>query len=340
MRSRTFATAFVAIVALALSAGLAAASDSSAKLPDGPVVVRDKFNDTPGTTLTSHTPDIDEVGGGWKVEFGPNFSIADSGKEVRNTLGLDTPYFAVIDGKLEDNDITVDFTRTGQKSEVGIVFRWKDSSNHYRGVFDGKKAYLIKKIGGFDFLLDRGNANWSDGHTKTMRIVASAGDIDLYLDNNKVASATDTELREETHIGLYYKNESKTSIGDFTVRALGESTTVPSPTLGSIVLEDSFDSGAAPLDSRPANEVSGAAEWVDIVGTWEVTAGGKAKLTTASGGGDQLVAIPTGLSEPDISADITWHAANTGLAWGVDASDDRTIVFYDGTDIVCGINKQ
>jgi hypothetical protein len=319
-----------------MSFGMVAASDNQAKLPDGPVVVSDDFQDAAGTTLTSHSPDIDLVGGGWQVEFGPNFEIASSGNEVRNTLGLDTPYYAVIDGKLEDNDITVDFLRTGQTAEVGIVFRWKDSSNHYRGVFDGTNGYLIKVIGGVEFLLDSGSSKWKAGDTATIRVVAHAGDIKLYRDAKEIATATDTELREETHIGLYYRNESTSSIGNFTVRALGDPASAPTPTLGSLVLEDTFDTGAGALDSRPANNVGGADQWADIVGTWEVTAGGQARLLTASGGGDQITAIPTGIDEADISVDLTWNSSVAGLAWAVDASNDRAIAFFDGSYIVVG----
>ena len=148
MKSRLPAILLIVATTLVMSIGLVTASDSGAPLPDGPIVFSDYFQYTPGTTLTSHSPDIDDVGGGWQVEFGPNFEIAASGNEVRNTLGLGTPYFAVIDGKLEDNDITVDFLRTGQTSEVGVVFRWKDASNHYRGVFDGVDGHIGKTIGG------------------------------------------------------------------------------------------------------------------------------------------------------------------------------------------------
>ncbi|MEE8046596.1 MAG: hypothetical protein V3T49_07145 [Dehalococcoidia bacterium] len=336
MNSRPAAILLIVSVALLMSIGIVAASDSAKKLPKGPVVVKDKFNDTAGTTLTSHSPEIDEVGGGWQVEFGPNFEIASSGHEVRNTLGLDSPYYAVIDGKLEDNDITVDFTRTGQTSEVGIVFRWKDSSNHYRGVFDGKKGHIIKTVGGLEFLLDSGKSKWKDGDISTVRIVAHAGDIKLYRDEKEIASATDTELREETHIGLYYRNESKSSIGNFTVRALGDPATAPTQTFGTLVLEDTFDTGAGNLDGRPANNVGGANQWTDLVGTWEATSGGKGRLLTASGGGDQISSIPTGIDEADISADITYNSSVVGLAWAVDANNDRAIVFYEGSNIVAG----
>ncbi|MBN4064768.1 hypothetical protein JYU04_03425, partial [Dehalococcoides mccartyi] len=46
---------------------------------------------------------------------------------------------------------------------------------------------------------------------------------------------------------------------------------------------------------------------------------------------------PTGLSEADISADVTWNSGVAGLSWAVDASNDRGIVFYDGSsNIVAG----
>jgi len=338
MKSRPITILIAISISFAFSVGIVTASERAAQLPSGPIVVNDRFQDTAGTTLTSHLPETDFVGDGWQVEFGPNFEIAPSGNEVRNTFGLDSPYFAVIDGKLEDNDLTVDFLRTGQTSEVGLVFRWKDSENHYRGVFDGKKGYLIKTVGGIDFILDSGKAKWKNGDTESMRIVAHAADIKLYLGSKEIASSTDTELREETSIGLYYKNESTSSIGNFTVRALGDPATAPPPTLGSLVLEDTFDTGAGALDSRPANNVLSANQWVDIVGAWEVTAGGQARLLTASGSGDQIAAISTSLDEADISADLTWYSGAAGLAWAVDASDDRAIAFYDGSSaIVAGM---
>lgn len=336
MRTRPTVIVVMVTVALALSIGIVAASDKRAQLPDGPIVVSDDFQDTAGTTLTSHSPDIDDVGGGWQVELGPNFEIASSGNEVRNTLGLDSPYYAVIDGKLEDNDITVDFTRTGQTGEVGIVFRWKDSSNNYRGVFDGNDGFLIKTIGGLDFILDSASAKWKEGDKKTIRVVAHAGDIKLYLDDKEIVTATDTELREETHIGLYYRNESTSSIGNFTVRALGDPATAPVPTLGTIIFEDNFDTGAGALDSRPVNNESGANEWTDLVGTWEVTAGGEARLQATSGSGDQTTSFPTGLDEADISVDFTWNSSLSGISWAVNSNSDRALVYVNGSSIVAG----
>lgn len=336
MNTRFATISAVVIVALVLRIGIVAASESAAPPPTGPTVVSDDFTDTAGTTLTSHSPGIDAVGGGWKVEFGPNFEIAPSGNEVRNTFGLDSAYFAVIDGKLEDNDVTVEFTRTGQTSEVGIVFRWKDSSNHYRGVFDGAEGHIIKTVGGLEFLLDSGKSKWKEGDKSTIRIIAFGGDIKLLRDGKEIPTATDTELREETHIGLYYRNESTSSIGDFVVKALGPPATPPVQTFGTLVVEDNFDTGAGPLDGRPANNVGGATQWVDITGTWEVTAGGQARLLTASGGGDQITAIAAGIAEADISADITWNSSVAGIAWAVDASNDRAIAFFDGSFIVAG----
>ncbi|MEK9675896.1 MAG: hypothetical protein VW271_05090 [Chloroflexota bacterium] len=54
-------------------------------------------------------------------------------------------------------------------------------------------------------------------------------------------------------------------------------------------MQDTFDTGAGALDGRTV----GSETWSDIVGTWEVTAGGKARLLTANGSGDQITAIGT-----------------------------------------------
>jgi len=326
------ATTLILISTLLLAVGIMSASADERFAEAAETVVNDTFTDNPGTTLTSHSPEVDVVGGGWKVEFGPNFEIASSGKEVRNTLGLDSPYYAVIDGRLEDTDITVDFTRTGQTSEVGIAFRWKDSSNNYRGVFDGRRGYLIKTIAGVDYLLDSSKVKWPDGTTRQMRVVTNGSSIELFLGGKKAASATDSELRENTNIGLYYMNESSSSIGNFRVRALGDVVTPTTPPVGSLVLQDNFDTGAGSLSGRTV----GSETWSDIVGTWEVTAGGQARLLTASGSGDQITAIGTATADADISADVTWVTGVAGLAWSVDASNDRAIVFYEGSNIVAG----
>ncbi|MCH8230568.1 MAG: hypothetical protein IIA53_09595, partial [Chloroflexi bacterium] len=288
-------------------------------------IVEDSFFDSPGTPLGAHSPVTDDIGTGWQTTFGSNFAIDSTGSAASDPTGLNTPYFSIIDGRLETIDLTVEFTRSGQSSEVGLVFRWIDPSNHFRVEFDGKKGRIVKVIAGVETELGSKKAKWKAGKSKTIRVIDNAGTIQLRLDRKKVSTVSDSDLLGETRIGMYYRNDSTTAVRDFAVKSAAPLATPPTVTRGPVVVQDTFDSGAGPLHLRPADNVSGEPEWADIVGTWEVTTGGDARLVSRTGGGDQITAIPTGIDDADISADITWNGGVTGLAWAVDASNDRSI---------------
>ena len=113
-------------------------------------IVEDSFFDSPGIPLGAHSPVTDDIGTGWQTTFGSNFAIDSTGSAASDPTGLNTPYFSIIDGRLETIDLTVEFTRSGQSSEVGLVFRWIDPSNHFRVEFDGKKGRIVKVIAGVE----------------------------------------------------------------------------------------------------------------------------------------------------------------------------------------------
>ncbi len=316
--------------------GVAFADDNHGKKNKAAIIIEDSFSDSVGTLLGVHTPTVDDIGTGWQTTFGQNFAIDVTGEAIADPSGLNTPYFSIIDGRLESIDLTVEFVRSGQSSEVGLVFRWIDPLNHFRAEFDGQQGRIIKVVGGVETELGSKKAKWKAGKQKTIRVVDNAGTIQLWLNNKKISTVSDGDLAGETRVGLYYQNNSSTSVLDFTVKSSAPLATPLTVTLGPIVVQDSFDTGAGPMNLRPADNVPGQPEWVEIKGTWEVTTGGDARLVSLSGGGDQTVVIPTGIDDADISADITWNGGITGLAWGVDASNNRSIAFWDGHYIVAG----
>lgn len=336
MYVKLLAILVIASTLILAGTGVASAADSAKKKSEPPIIVLDKFDDISGTLLGVHAPDTDGVGGGWDTRFGSRFAITADGKSVADRSGLDTPYFAVIDGEIENVDITVDFTRSGHSSVVGLLFRWIDSANHYRAEFDKDRGRIIKVVGGVETELDSGKAKWKPGKPKSLRVIDNDGDIGVLLDKKKIAKASDPEFFGETHIGIFYRNESETAVRNFEVRSSADPVVPIAPEMGDLILQDTFDTGAGLIDGRPADNVLGEPEWADVIGTWAVGASGLMKLDSPSGGGDQMLAIPVGQNDVDISADITWNGGVVGIGWGIDGPNDRIIAFWDGYFMVVG----
>jgi len=290
-------------------------------------VVLDKFKG-PAVSLDLHAPNIDAVGGGWNLAYGPGWEITASAADMS---GLGQTQVALIDGSLEDIDLSVVFTRSGQSGSVGLVFRWQDADNHFRAIYDGKKARLQKVAGGVVSELGSRKVSWKRDKTKTLRVTDNGGKLAYFVDRKMIATVTDSDFRGNTAVGMLYRNDSATAVEDFHVKALALEPAAAADAPGPVIIHDAFDD-ATPgmLDGRHVNGDAGQPIWSDVVGTWEVTGEGTARLLTASGSGDQIAAVPIDADEVEISADIEWNAGVAGLAWAVDAPGDRSIAFWDG----------
>ena len=96
-------------------------------------VVLDNFNDTDGTLLTSHTPDIAPVGSSWTFHGSTEIEIQSNHAE-RKTANPDRAYayiesntadcfISLIDQGYADSGLTYEY--------AGLVFRYTDTSNFY-----------------------------------------------------------------------------------------------------------------------------------------------------------------------------------------------------------------
>jgi hypothetical protein len=327
----------------------------------GPVVVRDRFIGAAGTPLSSHAPDVDEVGGGWQQTPGSDFRLTGpttganglgererpgngesdrrfgSNGAVRDVTGKGTPYYAIVNAGISDIDLSVDFKRSEQPGEYGLVFRYADASNNLQLVYDGDRLKLRKRVSGVETVLQERAAAWPEGTTRKIRVTDKAGVISAHLGQRELFRSTDATLLGNTRVGLYNVNNSASSVREFEVTALGpQPTPTPEPLLPAVIVDHFDEVGPTPLPLHVPDLAPAGASWTSLSGDWTV-ASGQAQLTGFSGPCcDRVTAIQTGLTEADITVDMTWNGGAAGISWGVDAYNNRAIAFWDGFFLVAG----
>lgn len=290
-------------------------------------VVLDKFRDQPGTFLKPHRPEIDEIGGGWLPRG--DWQIVSKGA-VQNRVGIDVANLATLDPTITGIDLSAKLSHEDADTSIGLVFRYADANNHFRVVHDGKKLLLEKVVAGRVQTLDQKGFKWGSGEEKRLVVRLVGSQIQALVDGKKVLDKSDNALLTHRRVGMYHLNGLESRVTEFKVAGLapppGSEPPAPPPPP---VITDSFSDadGTALAGHLPDTVVS--AGWTEVTGPWEVH-GGAARLRAATGG-DQLAAVPTGLDEADISADITWNGSGlVGLSWAVEGPGRYSIVFWDG----------
>jgi len=93
-------------------------------------LVRDLFEDTDGTLLTSHTPNTDVESGGWSNNSGSIEIVSNNAEEDAYTTSIST-----IDSGKSDVVITANGqiykSGTAPSSSGGVVLRFSDTSNYW-----------------------------------------------------------------------------------------------------------------------------------------------------------------------------------------------------------------
>ena len=101
--------------------------------------------------------------------------------------------------------------RPMDNDEVGVVFRFADTKNHYRFSMNSEKSYmrLVKKVNGVSTLLARNATAYTVGTTYALRILAVGSRIMVYVNGTLTFDVTDTSLTKGK-IGLWTWGSSMT----------------------------------------------------------------------------------------------------------------------------------
>lgn len=162
-----------------------------------------------------------------------------SAPSTPNALALDSDVdplqletgLAVIPGNYrEDFDFTAKLqVQTGSPSVspwgwgAGMVFRYRDSQNHYRLRFRSGGLALQKIVGGTMTELWSNSTTYSTGTWYTLRVVATGTGISIYRNGSLVASVTDSAFTAGD-LGIFAFNEAHIAADDISVTESGITT--------------------------------------------------------------------------------------------------------------------
>lgn len=109
-------------------------------------LVFDPFTGTPGTSLASHAPSVNVMGGPWTIGGNPSIAIDSSGGAVRPT-GSGGPVYGTIDSGASDVQVVTSWSPSQWASypNSGIVFRYVNSTNYLYAYFFNGYVYLEKR---------------------------------------------------------------------------------------------------------------------------------------------------------------------------------------------------
>ncbi len=93
------------------------------------ILISDTFTDVDSTALSSHTPDVDWIGGGWSYAQGSLFTITGNELIVAQELNK-----AIIDSGVTDVKITGHVAHA-QEEGFAFILRWVDDQNYIVGYY-------------------------------------------------------------------------------------------------------------------------------------------------------------------------------------------------------------
>jgi len=163
-------------------------------------LVYDTFVDANGTALSSHTPDIDVVGGGWSYDAGSAFTINSNQLDIGPAICR-----AIIDAGAADVKITGTLTTTGDDN-LQVLVRFQDSDNYIRCVFElipVGSIFIQKCVGASWTTVDNLVTGLYGAQTIDFEITAVGTTITMKdLTNDKTVSGTVSEGQSNTIVGL------------------------------------------------------------------------------------------------------------------------------------------
>lgn len=159
-------------------------------------LVRDTFTDTNGKRLNAHTPNFDNLGGGW-VEHAGTWEIQSNA--AHKTATASTHQIASIDTGASDCVVTLRYQRTqsGTASRGGVAFRVVDSNNFWGVWANGMNVQLYEVVAGSFTKRDEANPpNGPDNWEITVTLDGNSITVDAIRDG---ATAYQLAYSSATH---------------------------------------------------------------------------------------------------------------------------------------------
>lgn len=162
------------------------------------ILVYDTFTDANNTTLTAHTPDINDVGASWQFAFGASIQIQ-SNRAVPNARG------DVINTNDADVTVTANLTWITGATEAGVLFRYIDST-HYWYAFTNGSTWSLREANGGNTVRDTEAQTLTNAVTYVLRVATNGTSIEFYVDDVLKLSFTSSVNQAGTRHGLFGAN--------------------------------------------------------------------------------------------------------------------------------------
>lgn len=225
------------LIALLLAVGLL--SVSAARGAASSTLILDKFDEKKTTEITEHTPNTDEVGGGWFVELGI-WEVKKGKARERSTalVGPSSDYRALIDAGTADVSAEVKLKTDPNGDQFwGVVVRRSGTHDWIMAFHDGVGDLVLGKkrpdenqsgvtvltsdptAGGFQEL-GRVPMNWNTGkkgRTHTITLQTTGGTITVLADGDPVISANDDDSMTSGVVGIFSRGTGNNQFDKFTV---------------------------------------------------------------------------------------------------------------------------
>lgn len=168
-------------------------------------LVLDTFTDTNGTALTSHTPDVDVVGGGWQV-LGAGIWGISSDNRLRNTNSDGLRYVAAIETNKSDIFAEVILTtKSSGNTSAGLNIRCSDETNQWRIYCQSSssKFSIQENIAGSVTIRVDVTKTFSAGTDYRITCAADGSTINAWVDDGSAISYSSATFNQtETEHGV------------------------------------------------------------------------------------------------------------------------------------------
>jgi hypothetical protein len=111
--------------------------------------------------------------------------------------------------------------RSNDNDQLGVLFRFKDSNNHYRFVWSSQEAgrRLLKKVNGKYYVIAQDALPYVSNRTYGIEIVAHGNTLKLNIDGISVFNVTDTTFNSGS-VALYSSSNQNSQFDDILVEDL------------------------------------------------------------------------------------------------------------------------
>jgi Domain of Unknown Function (DUF1080) len=200
-------------------------------LTTGKIVLSENFKDHDHLGWTIIDEGSDDGPSKWSAATGALVQSGNLGSSERGEFGT---YALFTRGSWQDYQISVKM-RSNDNDPMGLLFRFQDSENYYRFVWDRENAgrQLIKRQNGVPKVLAKDSVPYVRGKSYEVEVIAQGSSLKVNVDGKRVFSVTDQTFKSGT-VALYSSRNGGSFFDNVLVEEL--------PTK-SVLLMDDFNNG-------------------------------------------------------------------------------------------------